>query len=781
MTGFATSSKMLPSASKHNAHMSALGLSGQSIWMSQLSWRVVTLALLLGPVCLAQNARFSAEQGPAVIVNGNQLANPWAGGLNSPQLSVCNLNNDVQADLFVFDRLGNKPLTFLGGRSGNGAFSFSYAPWYEQQLPSISSWAQMHDFDCDGVEDLFMSDPFGIRAFSCLGTNRSYSFSPVSPYLTTAGFAGAQVNLQVNYSDQPSITDMDGDGDLDVLAVTFGGSTLEHNLNISKDSTGNCGLRFRKNSACWGGHFLANTCGAFTFGACRTPAHDTVIMRQDDAQFRPMHQGTSIHLVELNGDNNIDLLMGDIGCSGLYALINQGTTAAPRFTSAMTSFPANTTPAQFLSFLAATTLDVDQDGDLDLIVIPNIDRNDNYLSDLKNSCWLYINNGSNQLPVYSLAQQNYLQNTMIDLGETAYPVFADSDGDGDQDLFVGHAATRIGTNYSSSIWYFENTGTATSASFALRNTDWLGLSSTGHLMIRPIFTDLNGDGAIDFLYCGTNVNQSVAYSAFVYNQAPANAGLNFTGATWANFSPALGVNDSPVFIDLTADGKVDMLVGKAIGTFSFYTNTGTNQAPNFQLTNNNWGSITSQYGYSPNLCLGDLNQDGQQDLITGDESGMIRIYYSLQQLSGSVALVADTTIMRDMITGFETQWYLGKHVAPAVANLSGDNLPDVVLGLKGGGLTYLENVLGKPLSIGATIIPSVIKLSLKPVPADDYLDISGIPNGQIRISNTIGQELLSTQLDAEGKLRIDLIGSAWSNGIYIVGQAGQVEKFVVSK
>jgi hypothetical protein len=160
---------------------------------------------------------------------------------------------------------------------------------------------------------------------------------------------------------------------------------------------------------------------------------------------------------------------------------------------------------------------------------------------------------------------------------------------------------------------------------------------------------------------------------------------------------------------------------------------------------------------------------------------MIRIYYSLQQQSGSAALVADTTIMRDMVTGFETQWYLGKHVAPAVANLSGDNLPDVVLGLKGGGLTYLENVLGKPLSIAAPIVPSVIKLSLRPVPATDYLDISGITNGQVRVSNTIGQALLNTQLDAEGNIRISLVGPAWSNGLYIIRQGGQVAKFVVSK
>lgn len=716
-----------------------------------------------------QPARFSAEPGPVVEGLNGPLVNAWAGGLNASQMTFCNLNNDGIKDLFVFERIGNRVMTFLGQRNANG-ISYQYAPWYEQQFPRIDYWAQMHDFDCDGIEDLYMSDPFGVRVFKTVGTGRNLNFIPQGNYLSTKGFSGNMVNLQVNYADQPLIRDLDGDGDLDMLSITFGGSTIEFNRNVSKDSTGQCGLQYQKASACWGGLFLANTCGAFTFGACRNGALPEAIVRQDQTtgpDQRPMHMGTTIEVADFNGDGIKDLMTGDIGCTELYAFPNSGTALAPRFANTVSGFPTTSVPAQFFSFLGAKSLDIDGDGDDDLLVMPNIEKNENFLSDLTASCWLYENRGSNQAPNYQISTRSFLQSTMLDLGESAFPAFADADGDGDQDLFVGHAAKRNGTNYSSSIWYFENIGNAQLAHFVLRSQDYLGLSATGQLMLRPGFGDINADGLTDFYYTGTDITQRQSFSGYLINQG--GAGLNFTGASWQNFqlSNNFGVLDSPVFTDLTTDGLPDMLVGKADGTLAFYINTGVANQPAFTLNNTNWGDLNVPYGYTLSLALGDMNADGIQDLVTGDETGFLRVYYNIQQQGVNPSLSADTTIMRDLIDNVNSQWYMGRHVVPAIANLTGDSRADLVIGQRGGGLLYLENVSNAPTSTD-DISYKQLDLVVSPNPAQSAVRLGsalGRPFS-FRLQTMTGHVITeSTKLQTQYDVKLD---AALAAGLYIV-------------
>lgn len=711
--------------------------------------------LATGLVAHAQQVRFTALPGPQVWHGTTQLSNAWAGGLNSPQLSLSNLDGDGVPDLFIFDRIGNKPSCFLGSSSG---FRWAYNPWYEQQLPPMNSWAQMHDWNCDGLSDILCSNPFGMQAFQGLGTGTRFAFSSAGPYVETLGFSGAPVNLQVGYGDIPSIRDMDGDGDLDVLNITFGSATIEYNQNTG---TG-CGLNFAKRSACWGGIFLANTCGSFTFNACRSGAEDGPVAPQPlpGSPTAPQHLGTTLHLVDLNGDGNLDLLTGDVGCTSLFAFINQGTTAAPRFNGVLPTFPAGTTPAEFFSFLAATTLDVDQDGDLDLIVHPNMERNENFLGNMKESCWLYLNTGTNQNPSYTLSTTSYLQNTMVDLGENAYPVFADVDGDGDQDLLVSHAGERNVTRVYSSIWHYENTGSQGAPRYELRTTDWLNLSSLSQLHLKFTFHDLNADGAPDMVYTATNATMNQSFTRYAINQRAAGQGLDFNQAGFQDFLPNLPILASPAFVDISGDGLADLLVGRGAGGIAYYLNTGTTSNPSFTLNNSDWGNLLSApfIGYGLNLAVADLNNDGNPDLLTGDENGLVRMYYSINQL-GANPLLADTTLYRDLQTGLVNSWYLGKHIAPAVAQLTPDNQPDVVLGMAGGGLLYLENTTGYPLQ-AATTLQSKPSLSCYPIPTTTELNIRTTPGAAIQLQDLVGRVLWSGWANSEGILRLDLSNSS---------------------
>lgn len=731
---------------------------------------LVTLLIMIWALATdAQTVKYAHLPGPALSINGSGLGNAWAGGMNAPQPSTINLNGDTIPDLLLFDRIGNKPYTFEVFWQ-NGTLRYQYNAWYEQRLPEVNSWVLARDFNCDGLTDLFASNPFGIQVWQCTGTGRNFGFVSTGPYVTTAGFGGSQVNLQVNYGDVPSIMDMDGDGDLDILSVGFGSATIEYNQNMSVETTGRCGNVYEKRTACWGRLFLANTCGSYTTGSCRVGATDTTSAspwvsgaRLGPAQLMapmtpqaPMHQGTTLLLRDLNGDGALDLLTGDVGCTALYALINQGTTAAPLFNNREPVFPTGTTAAEFFSFLGGATLDADRDGKDDLVVFANLERNEGFLANLQISTWLYKNTGTQNSPQFQFQTNGFMQNTMLDAGEAAYPVLADADGDGDNDLFVGHAARRVGSQVGGTIWYLENVGTAQQASFVLRDTDWLGLSSYNEVYHKFTFQDLNGDGAPDLLLTSLSNSLGTNFNRFALNQTAAGRGLQFTASSLQNFALNLGFMASPVFTDVTSDGLPDLLVGQGSGGIALYINSGTAAAPVFSLNNNDWGGLNQQAqvpNYGVNLAVGDVNNDGTQDLVTGDERGLVRVYYNIA-FQGGNRLVPDTSIIKDLQDGTDRSWYLGTFLAPAVGQLAGDARADVLLGLRGGGLLYLENVTQYPLSVADELKQPALELSCYPNPAHDQLHVKTTPNAEVRVTDILGRTLWQGLADENGILSL---------------------------
>ena len=88
----------------------------------------------------AQTQSFQRLSYPA-IVNGAALQYPFAGGLNAPQFSPVDLNNDGRLDLVVFDRAGNTILTFLNNGAANTS-DYAFAPEYACNFPALNDWAR---------------------------------------------------------------------------------------------------------------------------------------------------------------------------------------------------------------------------------------------------------------------------------------------------------------------------------------------------------------------------------------------------------------------------------------------------------------------------------------------------------------------------------------------------------------------------------------------------------------------------------------------------------------
>ena len=142
--------------------------------------------------------------------NGGFLENPWAGGLNYVQVNRMDLDQDGRQDLLLFDRSGDRLLTFLDQNS-TGAPDYRYAPHYADSFPDISHWMLLVDYNCDGKKDLFVKVNSGVGVYeniSAAGQLR-FAWALGSKQFIDSDFgAGGRSNISVLSVDIPVIADM---------------------------------------------------------------------------------------------------------------------------------------------------------------------------------------------------------------------------------------------------------------------------------------------------------------------------------------------------------------------------------------------------------------------------------------------------------------------------------------------------------------------------------------------------------------------------------------------
>ena len=158
----------------------------------------------------SQNSNLTQDNFIKVIENNDTLLNPWTGGFNAVQISTINLNNDSLNDLFIFDRTGNKVLTFI-----NDGVNFNYAPEYEKKFPNeLRNWVILRDFNGDNKKDIFCSVSGGIGVWENSSNGNEISFAEKSfyhpslnskvPYILSQQYS-SYTNIYVSNSDIPDI------------------------------------------------------------------------------------------------------------------------------------------------------------------------------------------------------------------------------------------------------------------------------------------------------------------------------------------------------------------------------------------------------------------------------------------------------------------------------------------------------------------------------------------------------------------------------------------------
>jgi hypothetical protein len=559
---------------------------------------------------------------------------------------------------------------------------------------------QLADVDMDGDADLFVQERSGrVMHFENVGTGGISRF-----VWRSDRFEGLDVGEWYRFAD------MDRDGDPDLLGESqYSHVRLWRNAGYAPGRAPGAGFPLWADS-------VRDVAGAPIFS---------------DRQNIP-------NAGDMDCDGRVDLFIGRLtGTVTRYEEVPSAERAAPASTPAASNsaapefallsdrFQNIEIVAQLGSLHGANTLalrDVDDDGDLDM-----------FWGDFFEPGLLLIENtGSCERPDLTGDPVPFPRDDPILTSGYNAPTFGDLDSDGDPDLVVGVLGGAFNPNRTSvenlllverqdrGRWVVRSRrmlrnldvgsesvpafgdwdadgdldllvankiaddGAETSRIFMFENEGGTGrpafresgpLPIEGSYHYAPALGDLNGDGFAD-LVLGTWQDGILVY----LNRASGGSrGERWSAEPTMRLQLSRGSNAVPALGDMDGDGDLDLLAGESSGEVNLWRNAGSPSEASFVLVTDNLAGIDAGRRSAP--ALGDWDGDGLPDLLLGSESEGVSLWMNGTS-HGEFLFVPAGTVAPDAPT----------FAAPAPADADGDGDLDLFVGGIGGGVVYYERV-----------------------------------------------------------------------------------------
>lgn len=608
-------------------------------------------------ISFSMHAQFAFNRTYDVIVTDNSaiLKRAWEGGLSYPIFNNVDVDDNGVLDLLSFDKSGNRLVVFKNNNLVFAPFSLNI---------KLRNWVFFRDFNCDGLLDVFTAAPTGIAVYENKG---EFNYELTTAFLKYTNDLNQSNNIYVANTDVPAIEDMDGDGDLDILAFDTNGERVVYFENQSSNGTSNCGLDYAIGSQCW---------GAFSESATDfTIALNSNCVSNESTESSGNHAGSNITAFDQNNDGDFDLMLSDIDENNLVYLNNNASNGVANINQIDASFPIYNNPANVYLFPYASYVDANNDGKKDLLVASS----NTSVGDDK-SFWFYENTGTLN-DTFNYKTNAFLINEMLDFGTNAYPVACDENQDGLTDFIVGSSGTRKNDDITATLTLLRNVGTLTEPAFEVVTNDYLQLSENNLAYLYPTIGDVDGDNDDDML-----IGLANGKILYLQNQAGDNNSYSFLIANPEFEDIDVGNFAAPALFDVDKNGSLDLTIGEEEGSLVFFANQSTNGF-NYSIRENNFGGISTKndadgyfLGYSTPYFY---EANGITHLFVGGESGEIKWFNDFTYPNGAEVAATNDNIL---------QLVDGTHSSLAISNLNADDFPEILVGNLAGGLAFYEGI-----------------------------------------------------------------------------------------